>query len=203
MASPTDGESGHQGRWFGRVGVLDAIYYSGARIAVNGAVKPGATAAVSNDATVTVDIGYDLTRNIALMLMAGFPPKPKMTGEGTVASLDRLGEVRYGPVMLTATYRVRDWGAFHPYAGGGVGYAIILKERDASVLDLKVHNNWGLLLQAGAEYDLGQTWSLFADVKKLWLSVNADGVLAGGAPVAASVKLNPILISVGVKFRVD
>ena len=44
-------------------------------------------------------------------------------------------------------------------------------------------------------------WKLFADFKEIWLSVDADGLLAGGVPVTARVKLNPSLFSAGIKFH--
>ncbi len=151
------------GPWFARVGILDALYDSGARITTNGSLTQGASARVSNSATVIVDVGYDVDENLSVLFMAGFPPKPGITGEGTVSGLKTLGKVRYGPAILTGTYRIRDWGAFQPYAGLGVAYVIIVRPRDGSVLDLGVHNNFGFVLQAGVEYPLDETWGLFAD----------------------------------------
>src|SRR2546423_7120709 len=111
-AAPTDSgrakdrTSDEESRWFVRIGVLGAIYHSSATIAPNGRVLPGATAIVSNNVTVMFDIGYDLTKNISVSLMAGVPPKPIITGKGTVASLGELGKVRYGPAIFTGYYRL-------------------------------------------------------------------------------------------------
>lgn len=199
----SDASFSHASPWFIRVGFVDAIYDSSARIALAGHVVPGATANVSNSATLTADVGYDVTRNVSLVLMAGFPPKPDITARGTVAGLDRLGKVRYGPLLLTATYTMHDWGAFQPYVGAGVVYAFMLHPRDGAVEDLGVHNNFGIVLQAGAEYAFDDHWSVYTDFKKVWLSANAEGHLQGDLPVKASVKLNPVLLSTGVKFHFD
>ena len=199
--APVSGAPAEQSRWFARVGVLDALYHSGADIAVAGNVLPGATAHVSDNVTVTFDIGYEVTEHLDVMLMLGIPPKPTITGERAVAGLGELGKVRYGPAILTANYRFRERGALRPYAGLGVAYAIILKEHDASVLQLDVHNNWGLALQAGAQYDLGHGREVFFDFKQLWLAVDARGVLASGAPVTANVRLDPTLITAGLRFH--
>jgi outer membrane protein len=187
--------------WFGRIAALGAFYHSSATIATNGQLLPGATATVSNNQTATVDVGYDITKNLFALLMVGVPPKPTVTGEGTVTSLGALGRVRYGPAILTGGYRVATGGALRPYVGAGAAYAIIVKNHDATVSLLDVHNNWGFVLQAGAEYRLNRAWDLFADVKQLWLAVDADGLLAGGVPVKARVTLNPSLVSAGIKFR--
>ena len=187
--------------WFARIAGLGAFYHSSAEIATNGQLLPGASANVTDNATLTLDLGYDISDNVSALLMVGVPPRPLINGRGTVATLGQLGEVRYGPVILTGRYSLRKWGAFRPYAGTGVAYAIILKNHDAAVSQLDVHNHFGFALQAGAEYGVGGNWEIFADFKQLWLAVNAKGLLAGGVPVKAHVTLNPSLVSAGVKVR--
>ena len=77
----------------------------------------------------------------------------------------------------------------------------ILKDFDGRVKNLDVHNNWGSVLQGGAEYEMNSKYTLFFDFKEVWLAVNADGVLSDGTLVKARVKLNPSLFTVGVKFH--
>ena len=187
--------------WFARVAGLGAFYHSSAEIATNGQLLPGASANVTDNSTLTVDVGYDITRDVSALLMVGVPPRPLINGRGTVATVGQLGEVRYGPVILTGRYSVRKWSSFRPYAGTGVAYAIILKNHDAAVSRLDVHNHFGFALQTGAEWSVGGNWELFADFKQLWLAVNAHGALAGGVPVKAHVTLNPSLVSLGMKVR--
>jgi len=190
-----------QGRWYGRIGVLGAIYHSSATFAADGVTIPNASARVSNDESITFDIGYDITKSISAQLMAGIPPRPTIYGVGTVAPLGELGAVRYGPGIATGLYRVRRWGALQPYAGAGFAYAIFIKDHDSSVTDLHVANNFGTVFQAGAEYKMGRSWSIFGDFKEIWIGVNAHGLIGGEVPVTAHVTLNPSLISVGAKYR--
>jgi len=42
---------------------------------------------------------------------------------------------------------------------------------------------------------------LFFDFKEVWLAVGAHGQPGGNIPVKARVKLNPSLVSVGIKFH--
>ena len=200
VAAPVEVAPKTQSRWFARVGALGALYHSHATIATNGSVIPGATARVSSDVTMGFDIGYDLSDRFAVMLMGGIPPTPSVIGEGSVASFGRLGSVLYGPVFLTGVYRLPAWRGFRPYVGGGVARAIILKNKDGAVTDLKVHGNWGGVVQAGVEYRLNHRTELYVDYKRLWLYVDAGGRLAG-APMRARVTLDPDLVSVGVKFH--
>jgi outer membrane protein len=190
-----------QSRWFGRFGVLAVPYHSSATIATNGQLVSGGTAKASNNMTVTFDVGYEATKNISVSVTTGIPPKPHITGEGAVANLGMLGKVRYGPAFFTGYYRFPKTGQFRPYVGGGAAYAIIFKEFDGSVKRLRVHNNWGSVLHGGTEYELNSKYTLFFDFKEVWLAVNARGVLSDGAEVKARVKLNPSLVTVGIKFH--
>lgn len=201
LIRPTAGFADDANEWFVRVGALEAIYNSSATIATSTGVVPGASASVTNSTTVLFEIGYDPSPNTYIMLMAGIPPKPDLNGTGTVGQLGKLGTVRYGPAILTAGYRIPIPGKLQPYVGAGVAYAIILDNYDGAVSSLSVHNNFGYALQTGVEYAITQKWQAFVDLKQLWLSVNADGLLGGVIPISAKVKLDPTIVSAGVKFR--
>lgn len=188
-------------RWFARIGLVAAAYHPGAAIRTNGQLIPGSTASASSNFTTTFEVGYDVTKNISASLVFGSPPKPHIDGRGTVASLGTLGKVRYGPAIFTGCYRFRKVAGFRPYAGGGAAYAIILKEFDGAVTQLNAHNHWGSVLQGGVERVLTRKLDLFVDFKEVWLSVNAEGFLNGGLPVKARVKLDPSLVSMGIKFH--
>jgi outer membrane protein len=187
--------------WFARIGVVGAIYDTRATIAANGQTIPGATAIVSNNVTVLFDVGYDVTRDFALSLMGGVPVKPTVTGEGTIAASGELGKILYGPAIFTGYYRFADWGGIRPYAGLGAAYTIIFKNYDAAVTELRVNNGFGFVLQAGVEYKLNNEFDLFVDYKKIWISLDADGLIGGALPVTARVQLDPSIVSAGIKFH--
>ena len=199
LSAPAPDQRGS--RWFVRAGATAAFYDPGARIEIGGQPVSGASVDVSNGVTMSFDIGYDVTRDVSVMLMLGIPPRPSITGRGSVEALGTFGEVRYGSVILTGVYRLPRLGPVRPYAGLGAAYAIILEPHDGSVSQLRVHNDWGFVLQAGAEMDLGRQWGIYVDVKQVWLSVDADGFVAGNVPVAARVRLDPTLVSAGLRFR--
>jgi len=69
------------GSWFARIGVLGAVYHPGATIATSGQLIPDATATVSNNLTLMFDLGFDVTKNVAVQVMGGIPPKPTVTGQ--------------------------------------------------------------------------------------------------------------------------
>ena len=157
---------------------------------------------MTDSTTLTVDVGYDLSDNVSVMFMGGIPPSADVIGKGSVSSFGKLGHVQFGPAVLTAVYRLPARHGFRPYVGAGGAHLFILKKKDGSVTELKVHDHNGFVLQAGVEYRLNRKWELFADYKHIWLNVHATGFLAC-EPVRAKVTLNPDLISVGVKFHFD
>jgi outer membrane protein len=154
---------------------------------------------VSNNETVIVDGGYYVTPNIAASLMIGFPPKPTLTGEGSVAAYKGLGSVRYAPAVASAHYHLLRTGAFQPYVGGGAVYAITLKNYDLAIHGFKVHNHWGSAVQGGADFRVTNRLTLFGDFKQIFLFVNAKGMMGGVVPATARVTLNPTVISAGIK----
>ncbi len=187
-------------RWYGRVGVAGVVYHSSASVSAIGSVIPGANASVSNNETVIVDGGYNITPNIAASLTFGFPPKPTLTGEGSVAAYKGFGSVRYGPVVASAHYHFLRTRTFQPYVGGGAVYAIILKTSDLAIHDLKVHNHWGSAIQGGADFRVTDKLALFGDFKQIFLFVNARGMMGGVVPATARLTLNPTVISAGIKM---
>ena len=78
-------------RWFVRAGAAAAFYDPGARIEIGGQPVPGASVDVSNGATMSFDIGYDVTRDVSVMLMLGIPPRPSITGRGSVEAVGTFG----------------------------------------------------------------------------------------------------------------
>ena len=136
------------------------------------------------------------------MFTGRIPPSADVIGEGSVAPFGKLGHVRFGPVILTAIYRLPAWNGMRPYAGVGAAHLFILKTADGAVDGLKVDDHNGPVVQAGVEYRLNRRWEVFADYKHIWLSVHAKGYLAN-EPIRAKVTLDPDLISAGVKFRFD
>ena len=188
--------------WSVRVGVARALYNSNARITTRGNILPGSTARVTDNTTLTVDVGYDLSDDVSVMFMGGIPPTADVIGEGSVSSFGKLGHVRFGPLVLTAVYRLPAWKGLKPYVGAGGAHLFILKTNDRAVKDLKVQDHNGFVIQGGVEYRLSRKWELFADYKHIWLNVHATGSLAG-EPVRAKVTLNPDLISAGLKFHFE
>ncbi|MFG1307030.1 OmpW family outer membrane protein [Xanthobacter autotrophicus] len=186
--------------WYIHVGAMGVIFDEGASITLGGTPVPGVSATADDNFTVGFEVGYRFTPNIAVSFTAGFPPSTTLTGTGPLAGID-LGRVTYGPAVLSAHYHFTNFGPlFQPYLGAGVNYTLVWNEKDRAVRDLKVDNAFGFVLQAGIESDISEHWGSFVDVKKIFLTTDATG-LVGGVPATADIDLNPWILMGGVTYR--
>ena len=187
--------------WFVRVGAAGIFYNGSAKINALGVQIPGATVTIPNNATVLFEGGYYILPNVFLEATAGIPPTATLNGAGSASRDGTLGKATYAPAVLSVNYQYKGLGAFQPYIGAGVSYAIIFNSIDGAVSALNVHNNFGVALQGGVEYYLNRNWAVYADAKHIWLQVNANANVGPGAPVTARVTADPTIISGGIAYH--
>lgn len=194
--------------WSLRVGPAVVGFSPDLKVSVAGAPVPGAKAKVANNTTLGVEIGYALTDRWTARLALGVPPTATVKGAGSLTALappltGTLGKVKYGPAVLSATYRLLDSGPVRPYVGAGVNYTVVLESPDGDLNQLEAKSAWGSVLQAGFDVPVGERWSFFVDVRKVWVKTTATGVVGalGGAPARASLKLDPLLVHLGVGYK--
>lgn len=167
-----------------------------------------ANAAIRPNYTLGLEAGYFITPNWALAISAGVPPllHAKATGF-TLANTfgtDLLGSVRWGPAMGLLQYHFTQFGAFQPY--GGIGAVYLLNFGNVAdgllVNNFSVSQNFGFVLQAGADYMLTPNLGVFVDAKKLWLSTDVSGtVITTSIPIRTHVQLDPWVASTGVTVK--
>jgi outer membrane protein len=178
-----------------------------------GALGPGSPAGVIGNATTRPDYtlgleaGYFITPNIALALSAGVPPVAHLKATGLsltpLLGTNLLGSVRYGPAMLLAQYHFTNFGAFQPYLGVGAAYVLNFGNiSDGILTNLAVDQNFGFVMQAGADWMLTQNWGVYVDVKKIIYSTDVSGDLLNlGIPIRTHVQLDPWAAGAGITFK--
>jgi outer membrane protein len=147
---------------------------------------------VSDKTIPEVDISYFFTPNWAAELILTYPQKHTVTLDGA-----SIGTFKHLPPTLTAQYHFLPGAVFNPYVGAGVNYTLI---SDVNLLNGGArleHDSVGLALQAGIDFRIDSRWSINVDVKKLQLR---SDVMIGGA-TASRVKIDPVLLGVGVGYR--
>jgi len=157
-----------------------------------GGVGPADQLTVSTKTIPEVDISYFFTPNIAAELILTYPQKHDVALSGT-----NIGTFKHLPPTLTLQYHFTPGAQFSPYVGAGVNYTNISSVKLLNGAGQLDHHSFGLALQAGVDYKLDKNWSLNLDVKKV--QIRSD-VMVGGAQVS-KVKVDPLLIGVGVGYR--
>lgn len=169
-------------------------------VTLGGGPVPGSDVSIDDVSSLTVDVGYFFTPNVAGNLFLGVPPTAEIEGAGSIAALGTLAEVDFGPVILSAQYHFNSSGPVHPYLGLGVGRIVFLNKSDGALTSFDIDDSWAPAVQAGVRYDLNPAWMLNADVRYVPFSADASGSL-GGAPVRATLDIKPILANVGLTYR--
>lgn len=196
------------------VGALGAFFDTNAQSTGGGyfnnvaGVASISNAAIRPNYTLGIEAGYFVTPNWALAISAGIPPllHAKATGFTLTETFGTslLGSSRWGPAMALVQYHVTNFGAFQPYAGIGAVYLLNFGNVADGILvkNFGISQNWGFVLQAGADYMITPNIGIFADIKKLWLSTDVTGtVVTTNIPIRTHVQLDPWVASTGVAFK--
>lgn len=203
IASPAYAQDAND-RFFVRGGPAFATFDATADVDLAEQPVSGADASVKNNTGVAFEAGWFVRPNWSISLTVGVPPTARIRGQGTLASAGLLGSARYGPSALGLQYHLPTSGRFRPYIGAGYNYTLVYHVRGSAIRDLKVSDGNGPLVQAGAEFRVTKHAAVFADVKKIWVAVDAKGISdtpAGPFPAKARVALDPLIASVGVSFH--
>jgi outer membrane protein len=139
-----------------------------------------------------LDVSYFFTPNWAAELILTYPQKHDVTLDGA-----KIGSFRHLPPTLTAQYHFLPGATINPYVGAGVNYTLISSVSLLNGAGSLEHDSMGLALQAGVDFKLDKNWSINLDVKKVQIrsDVNISGVRA------SEVKVDPLLVGVGVGYR--
>ena len=147
---------------------------------------------VSSKTIPEIDISYFFTPNIAAELILTYPQKHDVKLDG-----NNIGTFKHLPPTLSLQYHFLPEKQFSPYVGAGINYTNISDVKLLNGAGRLEHDSWGYSLQAGVDYKLDKNWSLNFDIKKV--QIRSDVFISGAK--ASEVKVDPLLIGVGVGYR--
>jgi outer membrane protein len=139
-----------------------------------------------------VDISYFFTPNWAAELVLTVPQKHDVTLDGK-----RIGSFKHLPPTLLAQYHFLPGAQIDPYVGAGINYTLISKVDILNGAGRLEHDSVGAALQAGVDFRIDSKWSVNLDVKKV--QIRSDVEISGAR--ASRVKIDPVLLGVGVGYR--
>jgi len=185
-----------------------------APVLLSGSNATGASLSVDDNTQLGLNFVYFYDSNWAVELLAATPfthdvmlndPTTALGGAlGVPAGLDgvKLAEVSHLPPTLSALYYIDTGTAFKPYVGVGINYTIFFKEefeaapKSLGLSNLKLDGSFGLAVQVGADYDLGDNWSVNVSARYIDISSDASFDVNGSSIGTAKVDVNPMVYSV-------
>lgn len=157
----------------------------------------GGEVAVGNRVAPELDFSYFFSENIAAELILA-TTKHELDGKGTLTGTS-IGDAWIVPPTITLQYHFNPDQAFKPYVGAGLNYSWFWNEKPSAAFNkLEMTGGVGYALQAGFDYKVAENWYFNADIKKIWLNVDAS-INSGG--VTADVDLDPVVVGVGLGYK--
>lgn len=104
------------------------------------------------------------------------------------------------PLTIALQYHVAPFGAVRPYLGGGLQYTYALSKSQ----QFNIGSAGGYLLQAGVDFAMTDATVISLDVKhyKFQPKVTYKSSFLGGEPsVSSRLKINPVVVSVGMGWK--
>jgi len=160
-----------------------------------------------NDTQLGLNFVYFFDSNWAIELLAATPFSHdiKLHDGATTTS---LADSKQLPPTLSALYYFDTNSAFKPYVGLGINYTVFFDNSftnaysEAGFNDLDLDNSFGYAVQVGADYDLGDNWSVNISARYIDISTDASFTVGETTKGSATVDVNPMVYSVmlGYKF---
>jgi outer membrane protein len=185
--------------WYIQAGPAHVALDEDASVSAGGAEIPGANLSFSDDSTIAFGLGYRFSEHVSIIGIVGVPPETTLKGSGSLEGLP-VGKTKYGPSGLALDYHFNTQGAFQPFIGAGVSYAIMIDTKGDSVDNLDIENAFGSVIRVGFDYMISDSNGLFLSVNKLFMDTEATGTL-GGAPIKAEIDLDPLIVHAGWVHR--
>jgi outer membrane protein len=166
---------------------------------------------IQSDTQPTAGITWMWSDHIALDLPLSAGYKHDIVGDGAIAGVGKIGQVRALPITLLVQYRFFGAGNdLRPYVGLGPTYAKFYKARSTAALTaltggtpaspttLAIDSKWALTGQLGVTWAFTPKWSADANVTKTALKTRVT--LSTGQTLDATLDPWSYAVGVGYKF---
>lgn len=190
-----------------------------------GVVAPDSDNLVLVEGTTTTTINVDDGTSLTLMGTYMFSPnwgfdilaswpfnhdiKASVIEAGSIPLSAKIGETDHLPPTFSIQYHFLPDATFQPYAGAGLNYTTFFSSKVTQdltdltgVTDIDLDDSFGLALQLGADWMLGDRWLLNFDLR--YIDIESDLTVSDGiaSEQIGTVTIDPWVYSVnlGVRF---
>jgi outer membrane protein len=162
-----------------------------------------------SDTQLGITIDYAFNDQWVLELIAATPFSHDVNGSGGLAG-NKIANIKQLPPSLVAQYHFLDARyALRPFVGVGVNYTTFFDEQPSQALktvlatddvEVKLDDSFGFVAQVGANYKIDQQWGLHAMVSIMDIDTDATVYANGTTALTSTVKLDPVVAMLGVKY---
>lgn len=170
---------------------------------VDPALSPSAEINVEDAWSATFNFTYMYSPNLGIELLAAWPFQHDIK----VESLGKVAEVTHLPPTLSLQYHFLPDSAFQPYLGAGANLTYFYDEEAKGTLkdlggSISIDStSFGLAVQAGFDYLIGEQWFVNVDVRWIDINVDADVTVPGVGTLTTEVEIDPIVYGLHVGYR--
>jgi outer membrane protein len=169
-------------------------------------LEPG----VQNDFKPSLIVGYMVTDNIGLQLLAAVPFEHDITANLDGTDLGKVAKTRHLPPTLTLNWHFDPIGVVSPFVGAGVNYTHFFDESTTGVLDalgntvndkiknINLDDSWGAAGTVGFDADLGDNF-LF-NMTLYYIDIDTEAFVGGGVG-NSDVDVDPWVLSTGFGYK--
>lgn len=200
LTGTASAQATNPGTGYVHLGIARVDQADEATLFAGGAEVPGAGFRTEKNVAPAIEAGIFVFPNVAVAGSIVLPVETSNIATGSLEGLGNLGDEEAGFLTGTAQYHFARGGLISPYVGAGIAYMYVADTEDGVVTDLEIDDSLGLALQAGADLRISRTFTLYADVKRLFIDTDASGNL-GGAPITAEAEVDPWILQAGIGFR--
>lgn len=186
----------HAGDWLARIS-LSNVNPSASSSNPRGGLPPGSDVSIDSSTRPSFTVGYMLTDNLDIELLAAWPFKHDITGDGALSGAGKIGDTKQLPPTLSVDWHFMPESHIRPYAGVGLNYTHFFSENATGPLagtTLSIDNSWGPAVQAGFDADVGANWSFNASVR--YIQIKTTATYSNGYKL--DVDVNPWVYTVGI-----
>jgi len=174
---------------------------------VAGSDVTGTGVEVDTGPSLDISVGYMLTDNFAIELLADLSSKHTVSVNG-LGGLDipngtDVVDTNVLPPTLFAQYHFNPKGKVRPYAGVGLNYTLFFNDDLTSAAqsalgasNLDIDSSFGLAGQFGIDFEMKNDWSFNIDAKYIQIDTDASFDSALG-PVKVGIDINPWVLGIG------
>ncbi|TFI57132.1 OmpW family protein [Sphingomonas parva] len=185
---------------FARAGVARLKLADKGGFEIDGTLVPGAGYSTPEKWMGSFELGYFVTRSIALQVSGTTPVKTPNMPNGTLDGTPNLGTDKFSLFTGTASWHPLRGGKISPYVGGGIEWFHVWSIRDEFADNLNVRDEVGPAIQVGAEINVTERFGVYVDAKKAFVKTSASAEI-GPSVVTAKPGLDPFIIQAGVVVR--